>query len=504
MSETVLGLPELVAAILANLDLAELVAAAQVNHLWTQEATNLIWRGYYPKILDKSLEDILLKGLRRIADICSPAQRNWYTQKIRHLAVYQPDQDANSIPSVFTELQFPHVRSLIVDNSCSDEDIEGIVLQCLQPNIAILQMHHIYPSPRLLQQITTHAPALRVFTIHNTLVEPDCLESCPDAADFLSFLEAMPSIQALRLDLPTERLMDDKVWRHILTRPRLQLLHLYGSIHTIFTKRPLERLDACAKVLPDVRSLRVCGFAKPVRFIISDLEHLESADLYMFSKHVSFCGLNKAFSALSRCVNLKELSISFGCAPHAQGDLSSSALIALVTNCPLLYFFKLAFTRDSAILSDWLIEQVASRLPYLQAFFLDVLGDSKILGLSHKSVASFARHCPALHTLSLQTDIELCLLNREPESLRLERLSSLCLCKLSFLDREHPVSPYGLLSILIPVLQKRFPRLGYLKADYIPVVSAFVNAECARKRPTAYMGLYLHDISDEILRSMIR
>lgn len=41
MSQTVLAVPELVAAVLQPLDLTSLVAAAQVNRTWAQEATNV-------------------------------------------------------------------------------------------------------------------------------------------------------------------------------------------------------------------------------------------------------------------------------------------------------------------------------------------------------------------------------------------------------------------------------------------------------------------------------
>lgn len=41
MSQTVLAIPELVAAVLQFLDRTSLVAAAQVNTMWVQEATNV-------------------------------------------------------------------------------------------------------------------------------------------------------------------------------------------------------------------------------------------------------------------------------------------------------------------------------------------------------------------------------------------------------------------------------------------------------------------------------
>ncbi|KAI9924535.1 hypothetical protein MW887_006807 [Aspergillus wentii] len=223
MDETPLNVPEILANVLQYVDSKTLVAAAQVNSMWANEATNWIWRGGYRISFDS-----LSTPLQRLSD-CSQERRDWYTKKIRCLDLEIEYDESNllSIPLLLKQRQFAfaNARSVIVDLG-SENMNEKDMVQFLSPSLLCLELYGGYYTRWFLEQVKIKSPLLQLWLVDNRLIEEEESSDALTADDFLDFLTSMTSIKHLELNLGWEPILDERVMQHIMLRPNLEVLNL--------------------------------------------------------------------------------------------------------------------------------------------------------------------------------------------------------------------------------------------------------------------------------------
>lgn len=123
----VFKLPEIVAAILSNLpEKRDLFASLQVNALWAEEATSLLWADLPP--------------VSALAAVHERSDRlDFYAQKVKSLDF--ADDDCSYHP-FFVNTSFPRLAHISIDSS--DANCEDVLLQYLQPR---LRRFHLYGGP---------------------------------------------------------------------------------------------------------------------------------------------------------------------------------------------------------------------------------------------------------------------------------------------------------------------------------------------------------------------
>ena len=109
-------LPELVAAILSHLPTITLCACTQINALWAEEATTLLWKYDPPVSAFVSLQDKSRIGL--------------YTSKVESLDFAGDDCQHHAL---FIGASFPRLAGITID--ASDENHEKVLLQYLQSQL---------------------------------------------------------------------------------------------------------------------------------------------------------------------------------------------------------------------------------------------------------------------------------------------------------------------------------------------------------------------------------
>ena len=118
-------LPEIVAMILEHLkDNKALFAALQVNKLWADEATTLLWREY-PQTMDlSSIEDV--------------ERLQYYADKISVLSIELNDDDYEGHRKI-QNVRFPRLKYLSI--GFCDCKKEQFFLQYLQPYLRKITVH---------------------------------------------------------------------------------------------------------------------------------------------------------------------------------------------------------------------------------------------------------------------------------------------------------------------------------------------------------------------------
>lgn len=279
-----------------------------------------------------------------------------------------------------------------------------------------------------------------------------------NATDFLRFLQAMPSIEVLELVFGWDSLLGVEVMRHIFTRPRLQSLHLGPSI--VWDMQLMSKIDLAGEILQDLRSLQVTADEKPLSLILPRLPRLQAVDLSLPCSTSQATVLNKLLRSLSRCAELREISIDCdGGIVHDNDALSGSALLSVATNCHFIRILEIASSLP-ARLTDELVEAMASRLVHLEVLSFD---SAPFHGLSYRSIASFARHCPSLCELCLPVRIELTLLEGEPDDVKFAGLQELEVTQATFLPVETADDCRSVQGTLTQLLDRRFPHLTKLR-----------------------------------------
>lgn len=216
-----LGLPEIVAAVLEQLgDHKALFAAVQVNKLWADEATTILWH-------DGS--EIMNTGCDN--DI---ARLQYYANKIRRLSHYH--QFLRWSDS--RKLRYPRLSDLSA--IIYHKEDEQAFLHHLGPSlrrIAYLGRRSI--SDSVLMQIEARCPALRALVIES--------EEKTIKYDLLRFLRVMPSLTDLCLDRDLENV---ELRIHLASRPNLRELSVPDD--SLFSRATMWTEDHNMKILANV------------------------------------------------------------------------------------------------------------------------------------------------------------------------------------------------------------------------------------------------------------
>lgn len=323
-------------------------------------------------------------------------------------------------------------------------------------------------------------------------------------ADFLKFLQAMPSIEYLGLT-NWHPVLEISVLRHIFTRRRLQTLRM-GVRDVIFDMPLIEEIGTSQELLPDVVSLDITAEERAMSFVLLRLPKLEAINLALV-KFTAFetVNMSKLFETLSRCAGLQEISVSYGYPDedypvYDEDIIDSSALLPIVNSCRQLRVFKVE-TSLSVILDDNLLETMASKLPGLEEC---IFMCPECPAVSHRSVVSFGKHCHSLRELYLPARVEITLLDRDPDTFQFPQLYELSLLQLTFLPMETIFQCLGIQESLIRLLETRFPRLSLLyNIDDFTTLDPSIWAVLygyLEKRPTETRS---QKASDRVIHSLV-
>ncbi|KAL2010205.1 hypothetical protein VTN00DRAFT_6012 [Thermoascus crustaceus] len=454
MSRSPLELPEIVGHVLQYLDGKSLVAAAQVNRLWAEEATTWIWRGSY-----RSLESFSLP-LRTLATESPKERRDWYSKKIRHLDIERADDDDNTFILPIIELlkrkrfYFPNVKSLIIDVG-SENMNEMDMAHFLQPNLVCLELYGGYYSQFFLEVTRRRAPSLRSFLLSNRLLTENPLTTLLTEDDFLNFLKAMPSIKHLDLSVGWDTLLTENMMIYLMFRPGLEMLSLgRGSLLRYSTVREAMGKNPDRVPFPHLRALDVTAEDEALRLFLPLLKNLQAVDIAV----VDCKFLADLPHYASSCTQLEEIDICW----YGQGEFTGKSLLDLASHCPMLRRVQMEYGPSRIIdISDETVEMLAAKLVHLEVLTLPFDFDSG--EISSKSLASLARHCPRLQELTMLADIEFIQLDHEPEQLHFPSLWRLSLGRIKAvrhpaeLEEEKNMAAFP--DRIIQLLDKRFPSL---------------------------------------------
>ncbi|KAF6233581.1 hypothetical protein HO173_008138 [Letharia columbiana] len=343
------GLPEIVAAILEQLDNAKaLFAALQVNKLWADEATTLLWR-VDPPIL----------ALARIED----AERlQYYADKISslYLRYFENEDDAYKNQMKLRSLRFPRLNRLRTEQPGGKD--EQVFLKYLQPNLRTFEPCGLPMSKFLMEQIQERCPALRSLWIDNQ--HGRCTTD-----DLLQFLNGMPSLTSICLIDSREEIISDEVFVHLASRPNLAALCLYPVLKLSFINGMQDMVD---QPLPELVYLRCWSESKAFSQLSHYLTSLTDLDLRLVD------AASKTVFDICSCTSLVNLSLDFDY-PHfdAKSNFPPECLLALAKSCPQLQDLKVMHSRlcevdggDTTNITDDVIQDFVTLLPGLSCLNL--------------------------------------------------------------------------------------------------------------------------------------
>ncbi len=348
-----LGLPEIVAAILEYLvDAQDLFSALQVNTLWSDEATTILWR-----------EEPPMETVSRINDV---ERLQYYADKITSLAFDYGNSGWNSVipeeaRQKLRSLRFPRLTRIHAEKLGSED--EHSLLHYLQPKLQALKCSDAWPiSDRFLMQIEGLCPALRSFSLSSFL---GTTQTC----DLVRFLNSMPSLTSIHLGQDLENIISDQLHVHLASRPNLLVLEIFSKT---FTGRESQKISAAvADPYPKLIELSCYSSYRDFNCLSRHLHGLRVLQLDLDrgkSEDILF--------TISRCTNLIRMKLTFawGDAP----EVPAEGILSVAKNCPHLRVFDLGIPTSmhkylpigGRTITDDIIKQVATYLPAMTTFKL--------------------------------------------------------------------------------------------------------------------------------------
>lgn len=203
-----MGLPEIVAAIMEELnDRQSLFAALQVNKLWADEATMVLWR-----------EDPSIQSLIRISNI---ERRQYYADRISSLKIIgSDDPQLDSLVNIY----FPRLTKLFTHHPYKKH--QQYISDFLQPNLEsiVLSLSMLRPPLPLggLVRLFDYMPSLTHIKLHYI-----------GYVELYSYFASRPKLQEFRMSGPM--LTEDATMRILATvtnpYPKLRRLswHAHGK-----------------------------------------------------------------------------------------------------------------------------------------------------------------------------------------------------------------------------------------------------------------------------------
>lgn len=329
-----LGLPEIVAAILEQLkNYRDLFAAVQVNKLWADEATTILWR-----------DDPPIQTIGRIGDV---EKLQYYANKIRHLWGHTP-------PATWTDshrLQYPRLSYL--STHIDDDEGEQSVLHYLRPSLRRIACYWSKPiSDSILMQIEARCPALQILELRR-------LQETSISYDLLRFLIGMPSLTHLELPSGLENV---ELCIHLASRPNLQKLSVPPNFRlakaTTWTEdHTMEILAKITNPFPKLECVAWCSQGQAFHGLAPHLFGLKDLQIIL----VETC--DDIFFAISSCINLATVTVTF----EKKSRVSGKGFLAIAKKCPHLHSFRLCVKGsgevDGRSITDDVIRQVGTYLP---------------------------------------------------------------------------------------------------------------------------------------------
>lgn len=370
------GLPELVAAILEQLhDTKALFAALQVNTLWADEATTVLWRVKPP--------------LMAFARIVSLERLQYYAGKISVFDLWCDEHECGG-HSKFQYLRFPRLSKISANQ---DGQRNGLLfMQCLQPKSRTSEISEGPITDNYLMQVGARCPVLQSLELYNKL-------GAITATDFLSFLNGMPSLTAIHLGPRLKDVISDEVYVHLASRPNLVALRTSFKVLTPgLVKRMQEVVD---QPFPELVYLMCCSESEAFSQLSHHLTTLTELRLSVLDSS------RKTVFDLCHCTSLVRLKLTFDAFDtdfDADSHFPPEGLLAIAKSCSHLQTFIVNHIQEFDVargsitdITDDVIQEFVALLPGLSCFNLNVKTN-----LTHQALRILGEGCANLKECSLQ------------------------------------------------------------------------------------------------------
>ncbi|CAD6590454.1 MAG: hypothetical protein ASARMPREDX12_004374 [Alectoria sarmentosa] len=369
-----LNLPEILSITFVFLDNKSLVACAQVNNLWADEATNFLWQE---------------PSMPALARLVPSGRAQIYANKITRLGPHYWESFDYESHQACQHLLFPR----LIETRWFVNDVINIqlLLQYLQPPLKTFEMvsswqNDIQDSPRhnqaidtLFMQLSTRCSNL--YSIRLSLSGLSC-------SGLLKFLEDTPSLRSI--ELWPDLLVTDKVLHHIAARPNLTTLRIERTI----SGEVAAHVEAdTASPFADLETLEGLVDEDSVVVFSRHMQKLETLIIELDGSSTNLLPVISRFSAL------RVLVVSFS---TAKSTIEALDLISLARGCQRLTEISFISNRiyggdfDGFSITDADICHFSSLLPDLESLSLHCSGK-----LSVQSVHHLGRNCPKLRECRL-------------------------------------------------------------------------------------------------------
>ena len=360
-----LGLPEIVAAIMEQLHRKKsLFGALQVNRLWADEATVVLWRMNPP-----------IQGLIQISNV---ERRQHYANKISSLQIHGLSKVNHLLNTRFSRLtklftSFPY------------EGDQQYLDRVLQPNLQSFSYSGSQLRFESLLQIATRCPHLLFLSL-------DWWQHPFGTRDLIWFLDLMPSLTHISLDFVGKV----EQYVHLASRPNLQGLHIFYS--TLTEDATMRVLATVTNPYPKLRYLSWSATGKAFGCLARHLCNLCVLDLALVDAS------DDILFAISDCTNLERIDVRF----RRDSYVPAEGLLAIARKCPHLRVCNLDrpvrgnMKIDGRGITDDIIGQVATYLPTMTCFRLVMETNLTITALLY-----LGDRCPNLTDCYLKGDFDL-------------------------------------------------------------------------------------------------
>ena len=366
-----LNLPEILRITLAflepftSLGRRTLFACAQVNNLWADEATDILWK------------ELSSPATSALVSLIPSGRAQIYANKVTELAF-----DNIGPPEVFDKLLFPRLRiikSIDCDLICmqrllayAQPSLRSFTMQ-LRSDVKKANIGTNEAIDAVLMRLSNRCPLLQVLSLDlNGLNGPGLLR----------FFQKTPSIRSIHLQNS-----EDEMIQHLTARPNLTLLHVYFRIS--------EQVDASA----EVNQASPFSDLREIRGPFEEYASIRWTKHWRQLKTRNLTLLKSLLTAMSYFSGLRELDVVFA----RRSAIKTSDLISLAKGCQRLTRVSLLGS-ERCHKSCWPdfkdadIGDFSSLLPDLEELELDCREE-----LSTLSVYHLGQNCPQIKYFWLET-----------------------------------------------------------------------------------------------------
>ena len=380
-----LNLPDILGITFSFLDQKSLSACAQVNSLWADSATNILWQK---------------PPISALASLISSGRAQAYANKITNLRIFDDKPESVEIRLAHRHLHFARLRQIswVIHRPVCTQPL----LLYFQPSLRSFWMmlperkaetnspEHNAALDALFLQLSTRCPHLEKVTLDFTSLSWNRL---------LQYLEATRSLRSIALS--GDGVFANEVMQHLAARPNLTTLHIVRPILGDVAAQT-EANTAC--LFPDLEYFECQLKDDTISSLVRHMQKLEVLRIGLYHPSTTL------FAAISRIPALRILTIRF-----KEPDLAMKALdlISLAEGCQRLTQitimgssyrraigpnqWKSGMNVDDSNIKDVDICRFSSFLPELEKLYLDC-GDE----LSVRSLHHLGRNCPRLRDCALR------------------------------------------------------------------------------------------------------